>query len=70
MLVEQRRGLFFKIPYNLIDELQLWSLIVFTGAPYLRGHPREAVTSGLVRGFHPDLVRKPLFFDAARKRGR
>lgn len=32
MLTEQRRGLFFKIPEELVDELNLWDLSVFTGA--------------------------------------
>ena len=32
MLVEQRRGLFFKIPDDDADELKLWKLTVFTGA--------------------------------------
>lgn len=32
MLVEQRRGLFFKIPDAMADELRLWSLTVFAGA--------------------------------------
>jgi hypothetical protein len=32
MLVDQRRGLFFKIPEEMADELKLWSLTVFVGA--------------------------------------
>lgn len=32
MLVEQRRGLFFKIPDDLADDLKLWNLTVFSGA--------------------------------------
>lgn len=32
MLVEQRRALFFKIPDDLVDELKLWHMTVFTGA--------------------------------------
>ena len=37
MLAEQRRGLFFKIPDRLAEELKIWNLTVFTGAgEYLR----------------------------------
>jgi hypothetical protein len=37
MLAEQRRGLFFKIPDCLAEELKLWNLTVFIGAgEYLR----------------------------------
>ena len=32
MLAEQRRGLFFKIPDRLAEELKLWNLTVFPGA--------------------------------------
>jgi hypothetical protein len=32
MLVDQRRALFFKIPPDLADELELWHMTVFTGA--------------------------------------
>ena len=62
MLVEQRRGLFFKIPDNLIDELKLWSLTVFTGAgeyleqvvkPLLVGQRvSRAIIGGLVNGMN------------------
>jgi len=32
MLADQRRALFFKIPPDLVDELKLWHMTVFTGA--------------------------------------
>src|SRR5665213_1476181 len=32
LLIQQRRGLFFKIPEDLVEELKLWNLTVFTGA--------------------------------------
>lgn len=38
MLSERRRGLFFKIPQEWVDELKLWRLTVFSGAgEYLDG---------------------------------
>lgn len=62
MLVEQRRGLFFKIPDAQAEELKLWSLTVFAGAggyladvaePLFAGErvPRHVVTS-LVNGLN------------------
>ena len=46
MLVEQRRGLFFKIPNDLADELELWNLTVFAGA----GEYLEEVAKPLFNG--------------------
>lgn len=62
MLVEQRRGLFLKIPDDLAEELKLWSLTVFASAgEYLRDVaeplgrdervPRNTI-SRLVRGLN------------------
>ncbi|MDD5332871.1 MAG: hypothetical protein PHS32_03920 [Rhodoferax sp.] len=62
MLIEQRRGLFFKIPEAWADELRLWSLTVFAGAggyladiarPLFAGErvPRHVVAS-LVNGLN------------------
>ena len=49
MLVEQRRGLFFKIPDDLVDELKLWSLTVFAGAgEYLGEIAKPLLTGGHV----------------------
>jgi hypothetical protein len=62
MLVDQRRGLFFKIPDGWADELKLWHLTVFTGAgdylaevakPLLEGQRvARHVVSGLVNGLN------------------
>ena len=62
MLVAQRRGLFFKIPDSLVEDLSLWRLTVFTFAgdyldsiagPLLEGArvPRHVV-AGLVNGLN------------------
>jgi hypothetical protein len=49
MLVEQRRGLFFKIPDAWVDELKLWSLTVFTGAgEYLEEVAKPLLVGGRV----------------------
>ena len=62
MLTEQRRGLFFKIPDELVEELKLWDLSVFTGAgeylaevaePLLRGsHVSRRIIGRLVKGLN------------------
>ena len=62
MLVEQRRGLFFKIPNDWAEELKLWHLTVFTGAgdylaevaqPLLAGrHVSRHVVTALVKGLN------------------
>lgn len=61
-LVAQRRGLFFKIPDEEIDELKLWELTVFRfGGEYLEdvlarvragSHVRRAIIGRLVRGMN------------------
>ena len=62
MLTEQRRGLFFKIPDELVAELRLWDLSVFRGAGEylaevadpLRNGKRVArrITGRLVKGLN------------------
>ena len=46
MLIEQRRGLFFKIPDDLADELKLWELSVFTGAGEYLAQVAEPLLNG------------------------
>ena len=46
MLTEQRRGLFFKIPDDLADELKLWDLSVFTGAGEYLAQVAEPLRNG------------------------
>lgn len=46
MLTEQRRGLFFKIPEELKEELKLWDLSVFTGAGEYLAEVAEPLLSG------------------------
>jgi hypothetical protein len=62
MLVEQRRALFFKIPDDMIDELKLWHMTVFTGAgeflndvagPLKAGHSvARKIVERLVKGLN------------------
>jgi hypothetical protein len=62
MLVEQRRALFFKIPHDLIDDLKLWHMTVFTGAgeflnevaaPLKSGQPvARKIVERLVKGLN------------------
>lgn len=46
MLTEQRRGLFFKIPEELAEELKLWDLSVFTGAGEYLAEVAEPLLAG------------------------
>ena len=46
MMVEQRRGLFFKIPDRWVDELKLWRLSVFAGAGDFLREVTEPLSSG------------------------
>ena len=46
MLTEQRRGLFFKIPAELAEELRLWDLSVFTGAGEYLAEVAEPLRNG------------------------
>jgi len=46
MLIEQRRGLFFKIPEDLAGELKLWDLSVFTGAGEYLDQVAEPLRNG------------------------
>lgn len=62
MLVEQRRALFFKIPPDLVDELKLWHMTVFTCAgeflndvtgPLKAGQPvARKIVERLVKGLN------------------
>lgn len=62
LLVAQRRGLFFKIPDALADELKLWDLTVFRFAgEYLNdvvqtmknsGHVRRPILNRLIKGLN------------------
>jgi hypothetical protein len=53
MLISQRRGLFFKIPREMENELDLWELTVFKFA----GEYLDAVLNVLAKG---DAVRRPI----------
>lgn len=46
MLVDQRRALFFKIPPDLVDELKLWHMTVFTGAGEYLNEVAEPLKAG------------------------
>ncbi|MCY4596766.1 MAG: hypothetical protein OXC19_18450 [Bryobacterales bacterium] len=46
MLIEQRRGLFFKIPDDRAAELRLWDLSVFTGAGEYLAKVAEPLRNG------------------------
>lgn len=62
LLVTQRRGLFFKIPDELAEELKLWDLTVFRFAgEYLKdvvqtlkdsGHVRRPILNRLIKGLN------------------
>ncbi|WP_247484016.1 hypothetical protein [Bradyrhizobium sp. 15] len=62
MLVDQRRALFFKIPPDLVDDLKLWHMTVFTGAgeflddvagPLKAGQPvARKIVERLVKGLN------------------
>ena len=59
MLAEQRRGLFFKIPDELEEELRLWDLSVFTGAGEYLAKVAEPLGNGerVARGIIGRLVK-------------